>query len=49
MADIPLTTEPADPTRGDIPIMGLAASFIVRHHRGHCVLDEIVREVTPSS
>ena len=39
MAHIPLTTEPADPKRDDIPLVGLATSFMVRHHRGHYVLE----------
>lgn len=39
MAHIPLTTEPADPKSDDIPLMGLATSFLVRQHRGHYVLE----------
>jgi hypothetical protein len=39
MAHIPLTTEPADPKRDDIPLMGLATSFLVRDVRGCYVLE----------
>jgi hypothetical protein len=39
MAQIPLTTEPADPKNDKIPLMGLASSFFVRPHRGYYVLE----------
>lgn len=32
MAQIPLTTRPADPKDDEIPLMGLATSFFVRPH-----------------
>jgi len=39
MGQIPLTTEPADPKKDDIPLMGLAASFFVRPHGPHYVME----------
>src|SRR5262249_10150645 len=39
LAQIPLTTEPADPKNDAIPLMGLASSFFVRPHRGHYVME----------
>jgi hypothetical protein len=39
MAQIPLTTEPADPKNDEIPLMGLASSFFVRQFDGHYVLE----------
>jgi hypothetical protein len=39
MAQVPLTTEPADPNRDDIPLMGLASSFFVRHLGEHCIME----------
>lgn len=39
MAQIPLTTEPADPKNDEIPLMGLASSFFVRQLDGHYVLE----------
>jgi len=34
MGQIPLTNEPGDPLRDDIPLMGLAVSFFLREHEG---------------
>jgi len=39
MAQVPLTTEPADPKNDEIPLMGLASSFFVRQLREHYVLE----------
>jgi hypothetical protein len=39
LAQVPLTTEPADPKSDTIPLMGLAASFFVRPHDGSNVLE----------
>jgi hypothetical protein len=39
MAQIPLTTEPADPKNDKIPLMGLASSFFVRERNGAYVLE----------
>ena len=39
MAQIPLTTEPADPKNDAIPLMGLASSFFVRQIEEHYVLE----------
>jgi hypothetical protein len=39
MAQVPLTTEPADPKADDIPLMGLASSFFVREREGEYVLE----------
>jgi hypothetical protein len=39
MAQIPVTTEPADPKNDKIPLMGLASSFFVRESQGHYVLE----------
>jgi hypothetical protein len=39
MAQIPLTTEPADPKNDEIPLMGLATSFYVRRHHEHYVME----------
>jgi hypothetical protein len=39
MAQIPVTTEPADPKNDEIPLMGLASSFFVREYNGHYVLE----------
>jgi len=39
MAQIPVTTEPEDPMRDDIPLMGLATSFLMRQHEGHYVME----------
>ena len=39
LAQIPLTTQPADPKNDEIPLMGLAASFFVRQVRQHLVLE----------
>ena len=39
MAQIPLTTDPADPKNDEIPLMGLAASFFVRRHDQNCVME----------
>jgi hypothetical protein len=33
LAQVPLTTEPADPKNDVIPLMGLAASFFVREQK----------------
>ena len=33
MAQVPVTTEPADPKNDEIPLMGLASSFFVREVR----------------
>jgi hypothetical protein len=38
-AQIPLTNEPADPKRDEIPLMGLASSFFVRPRGEHYVLE----------
>lgn len=39
MAQIPVTTEPADPKNDEIPLMGVAASFFVRELAGRYVLE----------
>lgn len=39
LAQIPLTTRPADALADDIPLMGLAASFFVGSHEGANVLE----------
>jgi hypothetical protein len=39
MAQIPLTTEPNDPRRDDIPLMGLAVSFFFKEHQGRYVME----------
>ncbi len=39
MAQLPLTTEPADPKNDEIPLMGLASSFFVRELGGNYVLE----------
>ena len=39
MAQVPLTTEPADPLSNEIPLMGLATSFFVRELGGKYVLE----------
>jgi hypothetical protein len=39
MAQIPLTTQPSDPKRDDIPLMGLASSFLVRLRNDEYVLE----------
>jgi len=39
MGQIPLTTEPADPKKDDIPLMGLAASFYIRPLDSHYVME----------
>jgi hypothetical protein len=39
MAQIPLTTRPADPKDDAIPLMGLASSFFVRELAGRHVLE----------
>ena len=39
MAQIPVTTEPKDPQRDDIPLMGLATSFFLKEHQGHYVME----------
>jgi hypothetical protein len=39
MAQIPVTTDPKDPKRDDIPLMGLATSFFFREHQSHYVME----------
>ncbi|HMF43032.1 MAG TPA: hypothetical protein VKQ32_20305 [Polyangia bacterium] len=39
MAQIPLTTKPADPKNDAIPLMGLATSFFVTRLQAHNVLE----------
>ena len=39
MAQVPVTTEPADPKNDEIPLMGLASSFFVRELGGDYVLE----------
>lgn len=39
LAQIPLTTDPSDPTNDAIPLIGLAVSFYVREHRGSYVVE----------
>jgi hypothetical protein len=39
MAQVPVTTEPADPRNDEIPLMGVAASFFVRELAGRYVLE----------
>lgn len=39
MAQIPVTTEPGDPKRDDIPLMGLATSFFLRERHSHYVME----------
>jgi hypothetical protein len=39
MAQVPLTTEPAEPKRDEIPLIGLASSFFVRELDGNYVLE----------
>lgn len=39
LAQIPLTTDPKDPKRDDIPLVGLAASFFIKEHQGNYVME----------
>jgi hypothetical protein len=39
LAQVPVTTEPADPKNDEIPLMGVASSFFVRQ-RGDCYVME---------
>jgi hypothetical protein len=39
MAQIPLTTQPANPKDDEIPLMGLASSFFVRELGANYVLE----------
>lgn len=39
MAQVPVTTEPADPKNDGIPLMDVAASFFVRELSGQYVLE----------
>ena len=39
LAQVPVTTEPADPEDDKIPLMGVASSFFVRQVGGHYVLE----------
>ena len=39
MAQVPVTTERADPKNDKILLMGLASSFFAREHHGHYVLE----------
>lgn len=39
MAQVPVTTEPADPKNDEIPLMGVASSFFVRQLGEHYVLE----------
>ena len=39
LAQVPVTTEPADPNDDDIPLMGVASSFFVRQLGEHYVLE----------
>lgn len=39
MAQVPVTTEPADPKNDKIPLMGLASSFFVRERNEQYVLE----------
>ena len=39
LAQVPVTTEPADPKDDKIPLMGVANSFFVRQLRGYYVLE----------
>lgn len=39
MAQVPVTTEPADPKNDEIPLMGVAGSFFVRELDGYFVLE----------
>lgn len=39
MAQVPVTTEPDDPTNDEIPLMGLASSFFVRQRGEYYVLE----------
>ncbi len=39
MAQVPVTTEPADPKNDEIRLMGLACSFFVRERDGQYVLE----------
>jgi hypothetical protein len=39
MAQVPVTTEPADPKNDEIPLMGIASSFFVRELGGQYVLE----------
>lgn len=39
LAQVPVTTEPADPKNDDIPLMGVATSFFVRQLGDHYVLE----------
>jgi hypothetical protein len=47
MAQIPLTTEPADPKDDKIPLMGLATSFFVRQYQGQYVFEFDIFHVGP--
>lgn len=39
LAQIPLTTDPKNPKRDDLPLMGLAVSFFVREHQSRYVME----------
>lgn len=39
LAEVPVTTEPADPKNDEIPHMGVASSFFVRQLGEHYVLE----------
>jgi hypothetical protein len=45
MAQVPVTTEPADPRDDKIPLMGVASSFIVRQFEEHYVLEHEIFHV----
>ena len=39
IAQVPVTTDPADPKNDEIPLMGVASSFFVRQRGQHYVLE----------
>ena len=39
LAQVPVTTEPADPKNDEIPLMGIASSFFVRQLGEHYVME----------
>jgi hypothetical protein len=45
LAQVPVTTEPADPKDDKIPLMGVASSFFVRQHGEHYVLEHEIFHV----
>jgi hypothetical protein len=45
LAQVPVTTEPADPNNDEIPLMGVASSFFIRQLGKHYVLEHEIFHV----